>query len=118
MLYLSGAAIGMVFKKSIPEKYQDIYFQAVGLFTLLLGIKMSIGISEPLLVVLSLVLGGFIGLRLAAHEVDTGFFFCDYVGVSFRRWRPVFCRSRTYLSRRNHPVSVHYRKRYSRRDYR
>jgi uncharacterized membrane protein YqgA involved in biofilm formation len=63
-----GSAVGMIFKKSIPAKYQDIYFQAVGLFTLLLGIKMSINISEPLLVVLSLVLGGFLGLRLKLSD--------------------------------------------------
>jgi uncharacterized membrane protein YqgA involved in biofilm formation len=65
---IAGSSIGLVFKKSIPEKYQDIYFQAVGLFTLLLGIKMSIGISEPLLVVFSLVLGGFLGLRLKLNQ--------------------------------------------------
>jgi len=53
-----GSAIGLVFKKALPEKYQTIYFQAVGLFTLLLGVKMSLGISAPLLVVLSLVAGG------------------------------------------------------------
>ncbi len=56
-----GSVIGIIFKKALPEKYQTIYFQAVGLFTLLLGIKMSLEISAPLLVVLSLVLGGLIG---------------------------------------------------------
>ena len=56
-----GSAIGLVFKKALPEKYQTIYFQAVGLFTILLGVKMSLAISAPLLVVLSLVLGGITG---------------------------------------------------------
>ena len=56
-----GSSIGLVFKKALPEKYQTIYFQAVGLFTILLGVKMSLDISTPLLVVLSLVLGGIIG---------------------------------------------------------
>ena len=65
-----GSAIGLVFKKALPEKYQTIYFQAVGLFTLLLGIKMSLGISESnvLLVVLSLVLGGFLGEALKLDQ--------------------------------------------------
>jgi uncharacterized membrane protein YqgA involved in biofilm formation len=63
-----GSSIGLVFKKSLPEKYQTIYFQAVGLFTLLLGVKMSLVISSPLLVVLSLVLGGFIGLKVRLNE--------------------------------------------------
>jgi len=63
-----GSAIGLVFKKALPEKYQVIYFQAVGLFTLLLGVKMSLGISAPLLVVLSLVLGGIAGEALALEN--------------------------------------------------
>jgi uncharacterized membrane protein YqgA involved in biofilm formation len=63
-----GSSIGLVFRKSLPEKYQDIYFQAVGLFTLLLGMKMAIGIESPLLVVLSLVLGGFVGMKMKLEK--------------------------------------------------
>ncbi|MDR1673679.1 MAG: DUF554 domain-containing protein [Bacteroidales bacterium] len=59
---IAGSSIGLVFKKNMPEKYQDMYFQAVGLFTMLLGIQMAVGIVEHLFVVLSLVLGGFIGV--------------------------------------------------------
>ncbi|MDR3237904.1 MAG: DUF554 domain-containing protein, partial [Spirochaetia bacterium] len=59
-----GSSIGLVFKKSLPEKYQTVYFEAIGLFTLLLGVKMSLNMSSPLLVVLSLVLGGFIGMKM------------------------------------------------------
>jgi uncharacterized membrane protein YqgA involved in biofilm formation len=65
---IAGSSIGLGFKKSLPEKYQTIYFQAVGLFTLLLGVKMALGISSPLLVVLSLVLGGFVGLKMRLSE--------------------------------------------------
>ena len=28
---IAGSVIGLVFKKSLPQKYQIIYFQAVGL---------------------------------------------------------------------------------------
>ncbi|MDR2847468.1 MAG: DUF554 domain-containing protein [Bacteroidales bacterium] len=65
---VAGSSIGLLFKKNLPEKLQDVYFQAVGLFTLLLGVKMSLDISSPLLVVLSLVLGGFIGTKLKLNE--------------------------------------------------
>jgi len=58
---IAGSAIGLVFKKALPIKYQTIYFHAVGLFTLLLGVKMSLDISAPLFVVLSLVTGGITG---------------------------------------------------------
>ena len=63
-----GSVIGLVFKKALPVKYQTIYFQAVGLFTLLLGVKMSLEISAPLLVVLSLVLGGITGEAIRLDE--------------------------------------------------
>lgn len=69
---IAGSVIGLVFKKVLPEKYQTIYFQAVGLFTLLLGIKMSLDMSgsSALLVVLSLVLGGFVGVALKLDQKD------------------------------------------------
>ena len=63
-----GSLIGLVFKKALPGKYQTIYFQAVGLFTLLLGVKMSLDISAPLLVVLSLVLGGIMGEAIRLED--------------------------------------------------
>jgi len=65
---IAGSVIGLVFKKALPEKYQAIYFQAVGLFTLLLGVKMSLDISAPLLVVLSLVLGGITGEAIRLED--------------------------------------------------
>lgn len=61
---VAGSSIGLVFRKNMPAKYQDVYFQAVGLFTLLLGVKMALDMASPLLVVLSLVLGGFAGMRI------------------------------------------------------
>jgi uncharacterized membrane protein YqgA involved in biofilm formation len=61
---IAGSSIGLICKKNLPEKYETIYFQVVGLFTLLLGVKMSLDIASPLLVVLSLILGGFVGVRL------------------------------------------------------
>ncbi|MCL2025453.1 MAG: DUF554 domain-containing protein [Leptospirales bacterium] len=69
-----GSAIGLIFKKALPEKYQTIFFQAIGLFTLLLGFKMSFDISTPLLVVLSLASGGIIGeaIRLENRLEDLG----------------------------------------------
>jgi uncharacterized membrane protein YqgA involved in biofilm formation len=52
----------------LPKKYQSVYFQAVGLFALLLGVTMALPIAEHLCVVLSLVIGGFIGLKLKLEE--------------------------------------------------
>jgi uncharacterized membrane protein YqgA involved in biofilm formation len=79
---IAGSSIGLVFRKSLPEKYQDIYFQAVGLFTLLLGVKMAIDMASPLLVVLSLVAGGFAGagMRLEKRADQLG----DYIKAKTR----------------------------------
>jgi len=56
-----GGSIGLLLKKGLPDKYTTIYFQAVGLFTLVLGIQMSLKITEPLFVVFSLIAGGLTG---------------------------------------------------------
>ncbi|MDR1737568.1 MAG: DUF554 domain-containing protein [Candidatus Symbiothrix sp.] len=61
---IAGSAIGLIFKTRLAEKYQTLYFQAVGLFTLVLGVQMALGMTYPLLVILSLVVGGFLGERL------------------------------------------------------
>ena len=58
---IAGSAAGLAFKKALSEKYTTIYFQAVGLFTLVLGIQMSLKISAPLIVALSLIIGGLLG---------------------------------------------------------
>jgi uncharacterized membrane protein YqgA involved in biofilm formation len=58
---VAGSSLGLLLKKGLPEKYNTIYFQTVGLFTLVLGISMSLKISTPLLVVLSLIAGGLTG---------------------------------------------------------
>jgi uncharacterized membrane protein YqgA involved in biofilm formation len=63
-----GSGIGLAFKRNLSEKYETIYFQVVGLFTLLLGVKMALAISSPLLVVLSLILGGFVGVKLDINK--------------------------------------------------
>jgi uncharacterized membrane protein YqgA involved in biofilm formation len=58
---VAGSSLGLLLKKGLPEKYTTIYFQAVGLFTLILGIQMSMKITAPILVVLSLIAGGITG---------------------------------------------------------
>jgi len=63
-----GSSIGMIFRKNLPKKYEIIYFQVVGLFTLMLGVKMALGLSSPLLVLFSLILGGFVGVKIKLDE--------------------------------------------------
>lgn len=58
---VAGSLIGLFFRGKISEKLNNISFQAIGLFTLVLGIMMAIKMNEPLLVLFSLIIGGFIG---------------------------------------------------------
>ncbi|MDR3227672.1 MAG: DUF554 domain-containing protein [Prevotellaceae bacterium] len=79
---IAGSSIGMLCGTKISEKYKTIFFQAIGLFTLLLGIKMALDMSSPLLIVISLVLGGFLGmkLQLSAKTEQLG----DYLKAKFK----------------------------------
>ena len=65
---VAGSGIGLLLKKGLPDKYSTIYFQAVGLFTLVLGIQMSLKITAPLLVVFSLIAGGLTGEYFRLEE--------------------------------------------------
>ncbi len=58
-----GSALGMLIKKSLPERIVKSVFHALGIFTLFLGIWMSIKLNKEfiLIVVLSLVLGAIAG---------------------------------------------------------
>ncbi len=59
---LLGSTIGVLLKKGIPDRIQSIIFQALGLFTLFLGLTMAFETSGLyLLMIFSLILGGIIG---------------------------------------------------------
>ncbi len=63
-----GSLLGLLLKKSIPEKYHIILFQSIGLFTLMLGFQMTLKTENPIVVVFSLILGGFLGEALRLEE--------------------------------------------------
>lgn len=56
-----GGSIGILLKKNMPERITTIYFQAVGLFTLAIGIAMVVKMEHILIVVGSLALGSLLG---------------------------------------------------------
>jgi uncharacterized membrane protein YqgA involved in biofilm formation len=79
---IAGSSVGLALKKALSEKYTTIYFQAVGLFTLILGMRMSLKISAPLVVALSLIAGGLFGefCRLEERMNNLG----DYLKAKFK----------------------------------
>ena len=58
---LVGGTIGLLLKKNMPERVTSIYFQAVGLFTLAIGISMAVKMDQILIVVGSLAIGSLLG---------------------------------------------------------
>ena len=80
---IAGSCIGLLLKKGLPEKYNVIYFQAVGLFTLVLGIQMAFKMTEPLLIVLSLIAGGLTGEFFKLEDRMNKF--GDFLKAKFKR---------------------------------
>ena len=58
---IAGGIIGMLLNKSLHDRYKTIYFQAVGLFTMAIGISMVYNMQHILIVVGSLAVGSLLG---------------------------------------------------------
>ena len=58
---IAGGSIGLILNKHFPEKIKAIVFQAIGLFTIVIGLQMAIKTDNPLIMVFSLIIGGIIG---------------------------------------------------------
>ena len=71
-----GSLIGLTLQQTFPPNIKIIIFQAIGLATLLIGIQMSLKLSDGYLLILifSLIIGGIIGelLHLNEHIQDLG----------------------------------------------
>lgn len=58
---IGGGVIGLLLKKSMPDRVTTIYFQSIGLFTLAIGASMAIEMEHILIVVSSLAIGSLLG---------------------------------------------------------
>ena len=56
-----GSSIGLLIHKKLPERLVKTTFQIMGLFTLVLGMKMALESQQLLVMVFSLIIGGLIG---------------------------------------------------------
>lgn len=65
-----GSSIGLIIHKNLPDRLVKVTFQILGLFTLVLGMKMALESQNLLVLVFSLILGGIAG---------TAFKFDDYL---------------------------------------
>jgi len=58
---VAGSLIGLLIRSRLPERFVKIVFQAIGLFTLFLGVWMALRTQEFLILIGSLVLGAIVG---------------------------------------------------------
>jgi len=58
---IAGSMIGMLIRSRLPKKLVNIVFQGIGLFTIALGVSMSLKSDHFLLAIISIVAGGIIG---------------------------------------------------------
>jgi len=58
---LAGGALGLIFRRRFPERVARTAMQLMGLFTLLVGIKMALPSEDLILVLISLALGAMVG---------------------------------------------------------
>lgn len=58
---LIGSVAGLMFHARFPKRLNDILFQVIGLFTIALGISMTLKAQEWILVILSLIFGSISG---------------------------------------------------------
>ncbi|QNL21354.1 DUF554 domain-containing protein [Hyphobacterium sp. CCMP332] len=61
ILVLLGSTIGLIIHRRFPERIRIIVFQAIGLFTVVLGIYLSLKSQAFLVIIFSLISGALIG---------------------------------------------------------
>lgn len=73
---LIGGTIGLLLHKGFPDRVRGKIFNAMGLFTLVIGFMMAVRMHEPVAVIISIILGGLIGeaLRLEDRSMQAGDF--------------------------------------------
>lgn len=63
-----GSSIGLIIHKKLPERLVNITFQVLGLFTIVLGIKMALESQNLLILIFSLLLGSLLGSGLKLND--------------------------------------------------
>ncbi len=63
-----GSTIGTLLSTRFPEKIKNIVFQAIGLGTLVIGMKMAFEVQNILVLIFSLLLGGIAGELLKLND--------------------------------------------------
>tara|TARA_Y100001937_G_scaffold122491_1_gene183501 strand:- start:210301 stop:211131 length:831 start_codon:yes stop_codon:yes gene_type:complete len=65
---LAGASLGALLGNRLPARISKTLFVAIGLFTLYMGMQLSLDMRDPIIGLLSLISGGLIGSALRLDE--------------------------------------------------
>jgi len=65
---VAGTAVGLLLKGRLPERMKTIMIQALGLITIFVGVRMIMTTANPLVVLISLVLGAVLGESLSVER--------------------------------------------------
>ena len=68
---LVGSAVGLLFKKGIPERVTNAVMIGLGLCTLYIGIDGALQDENVLIVIASMVLGAIVGTLLSRRVVQS-----------------------------------------------
>ena len=58
---IAGSLVGVFFHSKLPKRFTTIIFQAIGLFTLYIGITMTMKTGELLILIFSIIIGSILG---------------------------------------------------------
>ena len=67
---IAGSLVGMALHGRFPERFRTIVFQGLGLCVLLIGAKMALTVTNPLLLIFSLLLGGLLIMGIGLTLLD------------------------------------------------
>jgi len=85
---LAGSCVGYFFHSKLPKRLVDITFQAIGLFTLYIGVTMAMRVHQILILIFSMVLGALVGEWLNLEALINRF--SNWVKVRFKFNQPTF----------------------------
>ena len=85
LMVIIGSLLGLLLKNRLKDSYQQVVFTASGLITLVIGFSMAMQTGSYLILLFSVVVGGFIGYAL--HIEDGVLAFGAWMEIKLRRGR-------------------------------
>lgn len=72
LMIILGSLLGLLLKNKLKNSYQEVVFTSSGLVTLVIGFSMAMKTGSYLILLFSVVIGGFIGYALGIEDAVLG----------------------------------------------